>query len=113
MGLRALAYLQNLIFLLGKYNINEGNYYSSCDGIRIQYSDGSKFVDEMMLDKYETLTSEIRFTFEFGGDDSEKFIYFTNIAEYECLINKKKISFMEVPLYVVSKKIEEDMDLCN
>ena len=99
--------------LADKYNINEDNYYSFCDGIRIQYADGSKFIDEMILDKYETLTSEIRFTFEFGGDDSDKFIYFMNIAEYECLINKKKISFMEVPLYVVSKKIEEEIKSCQ
>lgn len=62
----------------------------------------------MILDEYETFTSEIRFTFEFGGDDSEKSIYFMNNAEYVCLINKKKISFMEVLLYVVSKKIEEN-----
>lgn len=93
-----------------KYNINEDNCYSFCDGIRIQYADGSKFIDEILLDEYETLTSEIRFTFEFGGNNSEKFIYFTNYSEYECLINKNKISFMEVPLYVVSKKIVEEMN---
>ncbi len=60
--------------LADKYNINKDNYYSFCDGIRIQYADGSKFIDEIMLDEDETLTSEIRFIFEFGGDDSEKFI---------------------------------------
>lgn len=105
------ARLWNVVTLMAeKYNINEANFFSFCNGIRIQYADGSKFDDVMMLDEDETLTTEIRFIYEFGGDGSEKFIYLLNFAEHEILINKKKISCMEVPLYAVTKNIKEDSD---